>query len=132
MPDTDQNEASEIVRTYLRLSEARDLDAATALLAPGVRITFPGGRVFDGLSEQVVSSGTRFRSVRKNFEEFDTAADGEHIVVYVFGTLEGTAMDGTAFAGVRFIDRFELEHGQILTHMVWNDLAEQGVVAPSA
>ncbi len=130
MAESDRPDADETVRTYLRLVEARDLDGAAAFLAPRVKITFPGGRVFTSLSEQVASSAGRFRSVRKNFDRFDTSTDGQHSVVYVFGTLDGIAMDGTPFEGVRFIDRFELEHDEIVDQMVWNDLAECGVVHP--
>ena len=118
----------EVVRRYLRLVEARDLDAAGALLDAEVTITFPGGREFASLDEQVASSGSRFRSVRKTFDHFDTATSGDRVVVYAFGTLEGIALDGTPFDSVRFLDRFELRGGRIMSQMVWNDLAEVGVV----
>lgn len=132
--DGDAGAAVEIVRTYLRLVEARDLDAASALLDRDVTITFPGGREFHSLGDQVASSGTRFRAVRKTFDRFDTTTSGgrgrDHVVVYAFGTLAGTALDGTSFDSVRFLDRFELRRGRILSQMVWNDLAEVGVVSP--
>jgi ketosteroid isomerase-like protein len=142
MDEASSSEAVEIVRTYLRLVEARDLEAASALLDRDVTITFPGGRRFDSLDDQVASSGSRFRSVRKTFDRFDTATsqgdgrdDGDdhgqdHVVVYAFGTLAGTALDGASFDSVRFLDRFELRGGLIVSQMVWNDLAEVGVVPP--
>ena len=142
MDEASSSTAVEIVRTYLRLVEARDLDAASALLDRDVTITFPGGRRFDSLVDQVASSGSRFRSVRKMFDRFDTAisqGDGrddgddhgqDHVVVYAFGTLAGTALDGASFDSVRFLDRFELRGGLIVSQMVWNDLAEVGVVSP--
>jgi len=49
--------------------------------------------------------------------------------VYCTGTLEGVWLDGRAFSGVRFIDRFEVAEGRIRRQDVWNDLAE---VAPRA
>lgn len=126
--------AVDVVRTYLRLVEARDLDAASALLDDDVTITFPGGREFHSLGDQVASSGARFRSVRKTFDHFDTATTDDrgrdHVVVYAFGTLAGTALDGSSFDSVRFLDRFELRGGRIISQMVWNDLAEVGVVSP--
>ena len=64
--------AVDLVRTYLRWVEARDLDAASTLLDDDVTITFPGGREFHSLGDQVASSGARFRSVRKTFDHFDT------------------------------------------------------------
>ncbi len=45
-------------------------------------------------------------------------------MVYCTGTLEGQWLDGSAFAGIRFIDRFEVEAGRIVRQDVWNDLAE--------
>ena len=38
------------------------------------------------------------------------------------GTLHGEWPDGTAFEGVRFVDRFTIANGKITSQMVWNDL----------
>lgn len=130
MPDSARGAAIETVRRFLRVVEARDLEAAGSFLADDVQITFPGGRVFTNLQEQVDSSAGRFRGVRKTFDRFDVAPAGDDAVVYVFGTLSGQDIDGTAFDGVRFIDRFTVRAGKIVDQMVWNDLAEQGVVRP--
>jgi hypothetical protein len=119
----------ETVRTYLRLMEARDLEAAATHLADDVRIIFPGGRTFTSLAQQVASSAGRFRGVTKTFDRFDVASAADHHVVYVFGTLGGEALDGSTFEGVRFIDRFVLQDGMIVSQMVWNDLAESGVLS---
>lgn len=121
--------SEDIVRTYLRLMEARDLEAASAYLADEVTIVFPGGRTFTSLAEQVASSAGRFRSVTKTFERVDVASDEDQYVVYVFGTLRGESLDGSAFEGIRFIDRFVLEDGLIVSQMVWNDLAESDVLS---
>ena len=43
--------AAKIVRTYLRLVEERDLDAASEFLADDVLIVFPGGRTFESLTD---------------------------------------------------------------------------------
>ena len=121
----------QIVRSYLRLMEARDLEAASAYLADDVTIVFPGGRAFRSLAEQVASSAGRFRGVTKTFERFDTIPSvdpDDSDIVYVFGTLEGEALDGAPFSGVRYIDRFELRRGTIVDQRVWNDLAESGVL----
>jgi SnoaL-like domain len=130
--DCNDDAAEELVLRYLRLVEARDLEAAAALLAPSVRITFPGGRVFANLREQVASSGGRFRSVKKSFDRVDTVALDNEVVVYAFGTLAGEGLDGNEFDGVRFLDRFVVREGRIIAQMVWNDLAEVGVVTPGA
>jgi hypothetical protein len=44
--------------------------------------------------------------------------------VYCFGTLYGEWADGSAFEGIRFIDRFTVRAGQLLDQMVWNDMGE--------
>ena len=120
--------AANIVRTYLRLVEARDLDAASEFLADDVSIVFPGGRTFGSLTDQVASSAGRFRSVKKTLEQFDVVSDGAGTTAYVYGTLAGQALDGNSFDGVRFIDRFALNDGLIVSQMVWNDLAEVGAL----
>ena len=120
--------AARIVRTYLRLVEARDLDAASEFLADDVSIVFPGGRTFESLTDQVASSAGRFRSVKKTLDHLDVVSDGAETTVYVYGTLSGQALDGSPFDGVRFIDRFALNDGLIVSQMVWNDLAEVGAL----
>ena len=120
--------AAKIVRTYLRLVEERDLDAASEFLADDVSIVFPGGRTFGSLTDQVASSAGRFRSVKKTLDQLDVVSDGAEATVYVYGTLAGQALDGSSFDGVRFIDRFALNDGQIVSQMVWNDLAEVGAL----
>jgi hypothetical protein len=118
----------ETVTTFLRLVEARDLEAASPYLADDVVITFPGGRTFSNLDEQVASSSGRYKGVSKVFERFDVAVDGSDTIVYVFGTLQGESLGGTPFSGVRFIDRFVLRDGVIVDQRVWNDMAESGVL----
>ena len=120
--------AAKIVRSYLRLVEARDLDAASEFLADDVSIVFPGGRTFESLTDQVASSAGRFRSVKKTLDQLDVISDGAETTVYVYGTLAGQALDGSSFDGVRFIDRFALNDGLIVSQMVWNDLAEVGAL----
>lgn len=131
MPDgEDRTAAVDLVRRFLNLVEVRDLNQATTLLAPDARITFPGGRVFTSLAEQVASSAGRFRSVTKSFDQFDVVSDGDTTIVYAFGMLAGEALDGSAFESVRFIDRFAIRNGRIVDHRVWNDLTERGIVQP--
>ena len=109
-----------IVLSYLDAMEARALDRAQALLAPGFTMTFPGARRFDSLAAMIDWSRGRYRFVKKSYDGFDEYAD----VVYCYGTLDGEALDGRAIAGVRFVDRFKLERGLIADQQVWNDLAE--------
>lgn len=122
------------VTRFVRLVEERRLGEASALLGADVAITFPGGRQFSDLDDQVASSAGRFREVSKVFERFDVldgVVDGvEAQIVYLLGTLEGVGLDGHAFAGVRFVDRFVLRDGLIVDQRVWNDVTESGVVRP--
>lgn len=116
--------AIDLVTAYLRLVEERRLDEAAELLAPGAEIVFPGGRRFADLYEQVAAARGRYLRIGKMFEGFDVIDGDGVVVVYVFGTLEGEDLAGQTFAGVRFVDRFELVDGLITAHHVWNDLAE--------
>ena len=121
-------QAVETVIRFLRLVEERQLDDAAPYLAPDVILTFPGGRTFSSLEEQVSSSAGRFRTVRKVFEGFDAVEENGSTIVYSFGTLEGEGLDGHHFAGVRYIDRFVLRDGLIVDQQVWNDLGETNVL----
>lgn len=112
--------AAVVVRAYLAAMEARDLPAARARLAPGFTMTFPGGVTMTRLEDLIAWSAQRYRGVKKSFERFDTLGG----LVYCFGQLSGEWPDGTAFAGIRFIDRFEVSGGLILRQDVWNDLGE--------
>lgn len=109
-----------IVRAYLAAMERRDLAAAQALLADGFTMTFPGNVRMTSLSELISWSKPRYRFVKKTYDRFDTMSG----LCYCFGTLYGEWLDGSAFSGIRFIDRFELLDGLITRQDVWNDMAE--------
>lgn len=113
-------EAAATVHRFLAAMEARDLPAARALLGPGFAMTFPGNRRMTTLEELLDWARPRYRFVRKTYERFDALGP----LVYCFGTLHGEWPDGTAFAGIRFIDRFELADDLIVRQDVWNDIAE--------
>jgi ketosteroid isomerase-like protein len=110
----------QVVRSYLEAMERRDLAAAKAFLAPGFVMTFPGNARFSTLEDLVSAARQRYRSARKTYERFDQAGD----VVYCFGTLYGELLDGTPYAGIRFIDRFTVREGRLVDQNVWNDMAE--------
>ncbi len=113
-----------LVRAYLAAMEARDLDRAAAMLGDGFEMVFPGTGVMTTLGQLVDWAGPRYRSVTKTYDGFDTVPGDGRAVVYCFGTLAGQWPDGTAFGGIRFIDRFEVAQGRITRQDVWNDLAE--------
>ena len=121
--------AVQLIQTFLRTMEARDLDAAEALMAPDALIIFPGGKQFHSQREMVAAAKGRYQWVKKTFDEIDhaTREDGTEIV-YIRGTLYGVNQHGIAFEHIRYIDRFELLNNQIIRQEVWNDLAESGVL----
>lgn len=113
-----------LVRGFLESMQARDLAAAREHLAPGFEMVFPGGARMTRLEELVEWASGRYRSVAKDYERFDQCWGDSVTVVYCSGTLRGAWLDGTAFQGIRFVDRFELGDGRIRRQEVWNDLAE--------
>ena len=124
--DISADTPARIVEAFLRALETRDPRAA-GFVAPGARIVFPGRHEFRSLEKLAAWAFTRYRAVRKTLERIDELPVDERGVttVYVYGTLEGEWLDGSPFAGIRFVDRFEIdEHGLIVDQKVWNDLAE--------
>ena len=121
--------ARDLIQTFLRTMEARDLDAAEQMMAAGATIVFPGGKVFNSQREMVESAKGRYRWVKKTFDHIDhvTRDDGAE-VVYILGTLYGVNRHGVSFEGIRYIDRFVVREGKIAEQHVWNDLAESGVL----
>jgi len=115
---------SGLVRDFLAAMEARDLDRARAFLAKGFVMRFPAAPPMHDLAELVAWSKPRYRAVRKTCDGFDVVAREGSMIVYVFGTLQGEWLDGTAFTGIRFIDRFEIVAGRLTRQDVWNDMAE--------
>ncbi len=113
-----------LVRGFLSAMEARDLESARAFLADGFTMHFPGQPPMHTLEELVAWSKPRYRSVAKSYDGFDVTATETAVVVYAFGTLHGEWLDGTAFSGIRFIDRFEVVAGRFTRQDVWNDMGE--------
>lgn len=116
-------DASALVQHFLERMQARDLAAARELLAPDFVMHFPGAAPMHQLEELVEWARPRYQQVSKRYERFDESWNDEGAVVYCFGTLEGVWLDGQPFAGVRFIDRFEIQGGRLVRQDVWNDLA---------
>lgn len=120
--------AIDLVQTFLRTMEARDLDKAQAMMADDARIIFPNGKEFASQQEMVESAKGRYQWVKKTFDEIDhiSREDGSELV-YIMGTLYGVNNHGIAFEGIRYIDRFVVVDNKIIAQSVWNDLAESGV-----
>ena len=122
-------DASARVQSFLETMAARNLAQAQSYLAPGFEMVFPGGDVMHRLEQLMDWAKPRYRSVAKRYDRFDECWQGDTTVVYCSGTLFGVWNDGTAFEGIRFIDRFEVVNGLFTRQEVWNDLAETQRVA---
>ena len=115
---------AELVRAYLSAMEARELDTAQAMLGDGFTMRFPGKGPMHTLQELIAWAKPRYRFVTKTYHGFDAMQGADAALVYCRGTLSGEWPDGTAFDGIRFIDRFEVTGGKITKQDVWNDIAE--------
>ena len=112
------------VRAYLAAMEARQIDTARAMLGEGFVMNFPDAPGLTTLEELLAWAAPRYRFVKKTYDRFEAFQQGDVSVVYSLGTLYGEWPDGSAFSGIRFIDRFELTAGRITRQDVWNDMAE--------
>jgi len=117
--------ACAVALRYLAAMEMRDLAAADRLVAADLELVFPGNTIRRDLGEIIAGSAKRYRRIGKHIEGCDVNdGRGGMDVVYIFGTLYGQWLDGTDFAGIRFVDRLELRDGLIRRQDVWNDSAE--------
>lgn len=120
---SERPDASALVHGFLDRMQQRDLAAAQALLAPDFQMTFPGAPAMQQLEQLVQWSRSRYLRVEKVYARFDECWTGDGAIVYCFGQLHGTWLDGSAFEGIRFIDRFDVRDGKICRQDVWNDMA---------
>lgn len=117
---------AQIVDEYLRLLMIPDPAAASAFIAPDLRIRFTGNRAMKHPSECSAFNASRYAWVKKRIERTEVVAGGSagETVVYSLGTLYGEWPDGTPFEGNRYVDRYVVRHGRIAQMDVWNDSAE--------
>ena len=121
----DAGSGIKLVKAYLSAMEERDLPTARTMLGAGFAMTFPGGARFTTLEELMIWAKPRYRWVKKHYDRFDEAqGESGEPIVYCYGTLFGEWPDGTAFEGIRFIDRFAIRDSKLADQLVWNDLAE--------
>jgi 4-oxalocrotonate tautomerase family enzyme len=123
-PAAARPDASATVRAYLAAMEARDLATAKTMLGDGFVMNFPAAPGMTTLEELIAWSKPRYAFVKKTYDRVEAMQQGETSIVYTIGTLYGEWLDGSAFEGIRFIDRFELMDGKIVRQDVWNDMAE--------
>ncbi|KAB1074372.1 nuclear transport factor 2 family protein [Methylobacterium planeticum] len=126
---TDSREAAQrdaaIVTAYLEASMVPDPETAARYMAPGIAIVFTGGRSFRHPREVTAFNGGRYAWVKKRMERLDVVPGEGVTTVYSLGTLYGAWPDGERFEGNRYVDRFTVRDGLIVTMEVWNDSAER-------
>lgn len=116
---------TEIVRVYLETHIIPDPDAAARYVAPNFELTFTGGRKFNTPTGATGFNARRYKWVKKKMERFEPVPGEDETIVYSLGTLYGEWPDGTPFEGNRYIDRFVVRDGLIVSQDVWNDSAER-------
>ncbi|MEA1832356.1 nuclear transport factor 2 family protein [Methylobacterium durans] len=118
-------EAAAIVTAYLEASMIPDPETAARYIAPDLEIVFTGARRFGHPREVTAFNAGRYAWVKKRMERLDVVPGEGQTTVYSLGTLYGAWPDGTAFEGNRYVDRFTVRDGLIVTMEVWNDSAER-------
>ncbi|HEX2200171.1 MAG TPA: nuclear transport factor 2 family protein [Burkholderiales bacterium] len=123
-------EPAKIVEEYLRLHMIPDPDAARRFCSPDLEIRFTGNRLMRDPAEATAFNRERYKWVKKKFGATHVVAGGtaEETVVYQTGTLYGEWPDGTPFEGNRYVDRYVVRRGKIVSMEVWNDSAERLLV----
>lgn len=121
--------AKDLIQTFLRTMEARDLDKAETMMAENALIIFPNNTRFSSQKEMVNSAKGRYQWIKKTFDQIDhfTRDDGSEVVI-ITGTLYGVNKHNITFEAIRYIDRFVVVDNKIAEQHVWNDLAESGVL----
>jgi hypothetical protein len=113
------------VTAYLEASMVPDPETAARYMKPDIAIVFTGGRLFRHPREVTAFNAGRYAWVKKRMERLDVVPGEGSTTVYSLGTLYGAWPDGTAFEGNRYVDRFTVQDGLIVSMEVWNDSAER-------
>lgn len=118
--------AKAIVEAYLERSMVPDPVGAAAYIGEDFQLTFTGGRRFAGPADASGFNAKRYAWVKKRFLRTDAALDADTGDVHVYNTgyLYGEWKDGTTFETNRYMDKFVVRAGKIISTDVWNDSAE--------
>ena len=112
---------ADLCLAFLDAMGARDTAAAQGMVSDDFRMTFPTGAIFTDFDALAAWSAPRYRTITKTIARVEEAPLGPSVAVYISGTLHGERADASPFTDVRFIDRFEVQAGQIVAQDVWND-----------
>ena len=81
--------------------------------------------MFQRVADFLALSGPRYQRVSYTYGAMELAQAQDRTVVYAQGRVDGVFADGTAFEDVRYIDRFEIDGGLIVSKEVWSDMADR-------
>jgi len=116
----------EIAQQFLNLLEARDLDNVKPLISNDFTMVWPGDVRIDDLAALSAFGSGRFQSVKNVYDSIEAADTTSGTTVYSVGTLEGIFADGSAFSGIRFVDRVLVDREGLVSELfVWSDLGEE-------
>ncbi|WP_380055065.1 nuclear transport factor 2 family protein [Falsihalocynthiibacter sp. SS001] len=118
--------AKNIVESYLERSMVPDPEGAAVYVSDDFKLVFTGGRQFSVPAESAAFNAKRYAWVKKKFLRTDAALDEETGDVHVYNTgyLFGEWKDGSTFETNRYMDKFVVRNGKIISTDVWNDSAE--------
>ena len=113
-----------VVKNFLDAMSRRDFATMEKLMAPEFKMTVSGGHVFKHPREFAAQSGKRQKSARKTTDRYDEIPIPNGGVVFAMGSMAREWLNGETYAGVRYIDRFEIKDGKIVDMNVWSDMSE--------
>ncbi len=124
--DMDESPRAVVETFFDRMADPDRRSSVGELFSDDAIITLPGVR-FEGehaAEEMLEWLAPRYEWVEKDFDRW--LETGDHVVSQ--GTLYGVNNDGEAFDGVRYVDVYKVEDGQITRVDIYNDLAATGVL----
>lgn len=129
---TTNDQLIDTIDRFLRLFEARDLDAAAELLTERPTLVFPPGRTYHSLTELAQGLTRNYAWVKKNRDHYSVGQDQEtgRPVVVSRGRLFGEDLEGKEFQDIPYVDVFVFEGDLIAEQHVWNHLAAAGITKP--
>lgn len=115
---------TDVAKAFLEAMGRRDFEAMEKLMAPEFKMTVSGGLVFRHPREFAANSRTKQRSAKKTTDRYDEIKTADGGIVFAMGSMAGEWNNGTAYANIRYIDRFEIRSGKIVDMHVFSDMAD--------
>ena len=119
-----KDEARSVVHAFIQAVNERDLEATRAATGPGLTMTFPGNTEMHSIDEFFTWVAGRSPKSAYLYDTIDVIEDGDALVAYASGSVEGETVSGLAFSGVRVIDRFVIRKGKVVQKEAWSDMAD--------